>query len=56
MEDEKLNKISENMKIFSIMEDLLENKFPMIIKKELEKNNIGKNLDVEITINFNLGE
>lgn len=37
MEQEKLLKVSEDMKIFSIMNQLLENTFPEIIKKELEK-------------------
>lgn len=44
MEQEKLLKVSEDMKIFSIMNQLLENTFPEIIKKELEKNNIQKEI------------
>lgn len=44
MEQEKLLKVSEDMKIVSIMNQLLENTFPEIIKKELEKNNIQKEI------------
>ena len=54
--EEELKRISEKMKLFSIMEKLLENKIPAIIKDELEKNNIEQELDVEITLKFNLGE
>lgn len=44
MEQEKLLKVSEDMKIFSIMNQLLENTFPEIIKKELEKITYKRNL------------
>ena len=53
--EEELKRISEKMKLFSIMEKLLENKISAIIKDELEKNNIEQELDVEITLKFNLG-
>lgn len=35
--EEELKRISEKMKLFSIMEKLLENKISAIIKDELEK-------------------
>ena len=37
MEQEKLLKVSEDMKIFSIMNQLLENTFPEIIKRVRKK-------------------
>ena len=54
--DEELKKISEKMKLYSIMEKLLETEIPMIIKSELEKNNIKQDLNMEISLKFNLGE
>ena len=54
--DDELKKISEKMKLYSIMEKLLEIEIPMIIKSELEKNNIKQDLNMEISLKFNLGE
>ena len=54
--DEELKKISKKMKLYSIMEKLLETEIPMIIKSELEKNNIKQDLNMEISLKFNLGE
>ena len=54
--DEELKKISEKMKLYSIMEKLLETEIPMIIKSELEKNNIKQDLNMKISLKFNLGE
>ena len=54
--DDELKKISEKMKLYSIMEKLLETEIPMIIKSELEKNNVKQDLDMEISLKFNLGE
>ena len=54
--DDELKKISEKMKLYSIMEKLLEIEIPMIIKSELDKNNVKQDLDMEISLKFNIGE
>lgn len=54
MKYDKFNGISEDMKVFLIMDNLLENVFPKIIKAEIRKNNIKKKVKVDIDLSIDV--
>ncbi len=49
-EEKKLKDVSEMVKVTRILQDILDNKISNIIESELKKNNIEKNLAIEVKI------